>query len=917
MANTQLDAVVRQIRKLRAVEAGDDELITAFSAHRDPTAFAGLVERYGPLVLGVCRRVLRQEQDAEDAFQATFLVLSQRAGTIRKRESLSSWLHGVAFRVAMRARQQATRRRAREAQSKTVPPDDPSWKAAWREVQVVLDEEIQALPEKYRSVFVLCCVEGCPQAEVARRLGIKEGTVWSRLAQARKLLQDRLARRGVALSAVLAATALAAGRAPAVPVTLAAVTVKAATLFATGTLPAGTVAANVLGLAKGVHKTMIPTLKTTALFLLTLGALALGLGVTLHLCHADAHPAAQSQPPAPAPVAPEAKAEAGTVEVGGLVLGTDGKPFAGARLLVWTRTARKRADLSTKATTGDDGHFRLTVTPDELRHGAKLVAVARGHGPDFVQLDAKDKPAELILRLVKDDVPIEGRILSLEGKPLAGVTVAARMLELGDRKEWLEAQKNGFFAVLKPLSPEVVDGQTSGKTDKDGRVHLTGFGRDRLVALAVTGPGIENSDLVVLTDPAPAAQLAEVKGPTFQHAVRPSRPIVGTVRDRKTGKPIAGAHVACPGPSMEWPTALTDEKGHYRIEGAGKSEQYTVTATAMPYFNSAPHDVKDTPGFDAITVDFELDRGLALHGRLLDKATRQPVRGHVRYEPLNGNPYIKDYLDIGKGVFLAEDYGQVAEDGSFTVVGIPGPGVLTAQADDADAYLPVSPGNLRPAFGASLEGNQAVVRIEVDAKDEKTLTCDVFLQPGRSVRCTIVGPDGKPVTGAQAGGMHAVYHAGEDPMRVEGDTFTLAGLSGDEARAVVVVHPEKQLVRLQVIPADQKGPVTVRLEPTGAFVGRIVDADGRPLPGVKVEVAYQFVQTLEGARTTAKLPRAMKYVDSGWRKLLNGENLTDARGRFRIAGLAPGLKYDLRAPGLERRGVTVEPGKENDLGDLK
>src|SRR5262245_59772917 len=203
MVNTQLGAVVRHIRRLRSQEAGraetDGELIAAFSARNDQAAFAGLVERYGPLVLGVCRRVLRREQDAEDAFQATFLVLARRAGAIRKRASLGSWPHGGAHRVARRARQQAARRRAREARAKTVAPGDPSWKAAWQEVQVILDEEIQALPEKHRAAFVLYCLEGCPQAEVARRLGVKEGTVWSRLARARKLLQARLARRGVAL----------------------------------------------------------------------------------------------------------------------------------------------------------------------------------------------------------------------------------------------------------------------------------------------------------------------------------------------------------------------------------------------------------------------------------------------------------------------------------------------------------------------------------------------------------------------------------------------------------------------------------------------------------------------------------------------------------------------------------------------
>src|SRR4051794_6447185 len=167
MVNTRLGAVVRHLRRLRSREEGgagsDGELIAAFTARNDQAAFAGLVERYGPLVWRVCRRGLRPEQDAEDALPATFLLPAPHARAIRKRESLGSWLYGVAYRVAMRARQQAARRRAKEAQARVAAPGDPGWKAAWQEVQAVLDEEVQALPEKQRAVFVLCCLEGLPQ----------------------------------------------------------------------------------------------------------------------------------------------------------------------------------------------------------------------------------------------------------------------------------------------------------------------------------------------------------------------------------------------------------------------------------------------------------------------------------------------------------------------------------------------------------------------------------------------------------------------------------------------------------------------------------------------------------------------------------------------------------------------------------
>jgi len=166
MADGELGAVVRHIRKLVAFQTSqemtDRQLLFEFMANGDGMAFAALVRRHGPLVFAVCRRVLSHQQDAEDAFQATFLVLAQRATSILKTEARASWLHGVAYRIAMKAKRDAARRRAHEREVKAVPttPRKSFPDRAWPEVQVVLDEEIQGLPEKYRVVFLLCCLEG-------------------------------------------------------------------------------------------------------------------------------------------------------------------------------------------------------------------------------------------------------------------------------------------------------------------------------------------------------------------------------------------------------------------------------------------------------------------------------------------------------------------------------------------------------------------------------------------------------------------------------------------------------------------------------------------------------------------------------------------------------------------------------------
>src|SRR5829696_3624634 len=175
----------------------DRELVRAFAATRDEAAFAEIVRRHGPMVLAVCRRVLADAPEADDAFQAVFLVLARRAGSVGRPERLGGWLHGVAVRCARYARRAAARRRAKEH-----PMSDVAAPAAadplWADARPVLDEEIGKLPEKLRAALVLCELEGLGRAEAAGRLGVPEGTLSSRLARAKEALRSRLIRRGLA-----------------------------------------------------------------------------------------------------------------------------------------------------------------------------------------------------------------------------------------------------------------------------------------------------------------------------------------------------------------------------------------------------------------------------------------------------------------------------------------------------------------------------------------------------------------------------------------------------------------------------------------------------------------------------------------------------------------------------------------------
>jgi RNA polymerase sigma factor (sigma-70 family) len=259
------------LRPQGADATADGDLLGRYVRDRDGDAFAALVRRHGPMVLGVCRRVLGNPDDAEDAFQATFLVLARRAASVRPRRLVGNWLYGVAHRTALAARRAAATRRAKEARAA---PREPAAEEPVDELRAVLDRELARLPDNYRAVLVLADLEGRPRAEVARLLGVPEGTVASRQARARARLAAALARHRLRCTAAGLAAALGAEAAARVPAPLLGATVRAA-------LTAGAVPAHVAALAKGVQTMMLLNrLKVVAgLLLLTACVTAAGVAV--------------------------------------------------------------------------------------------------------------------------------------------------------------------------------------------------------------------------------------------------------------------------------------------------------------------------------------------------------------------------------------------------------------------------------------------------------------------------------------------------------------------------------------------------------------------------------------------------------------------------------------------------------------
>jgi hypothetical protein len=561
-----------------------------------------------------------------------------------------------------------------------------------------------------------------------------------------------------------------------------------------------------------------------------------------------------------------------------------------------------------RATTDAEGKYRFTLN---LAPGArcKFVQVrAEGYGPD--QFEFAEPPPPTVagtLRLVKDDVPIRGRVLDLEGRPVPGVKATLFDVEVppGDDLD----------TYLKEYKASVLDSR--GKTrhiyggppltqpvnaGPDGRFTLQGVGRDRIAIVSIEGPGMEKMQVRVLTRqkvdvkslPRPG-QDAPVDTPTypatFDHLVSPTRLIVGTVREQGTGKPLAGVRVT----GMVWgknvrSSTVTDAEGKYRLTGLSKAQKRPVflyPPDTMPYLTAA-REVPDTEGLTAQTADFTLVRGVVLTGRVIDKSTGKPTRGFVRYVPLTGNASVKEVPDP------ATRYDRTGHttgpDGRFRLVVMRGPGILMVQGAGEQAFRPAGPPNdarekallnLNPdgsfftAFGdVEFVNNQHALRVLNPGKDTETLDLEVTLDPGRTARVKVVDPEGKPVTGVIGTGLTALEMMGRPHTQAAAE-FPVSALDPAKPRRLVLWHWQRKLVGQTTLRGDEAGPVEVRLVQGGSATGRLVDAEGKPL--VEAVVRYG-------------------YRDASYQRIkpeFFGENLpsvlTDKEGHFRLDGLVPDL----------------------------
>jgi hypothetical protein len=658
------------------------------------------------------------------------------------------------------------------------------------------------------------------------------------------------------------------------------------------------------------------------------------------------------------------------------VNGPDGKPLSGARVFVVPFYGEKKEAGPVRTTTDADGRFAfdapdLTYTAFDglpARREGLVIVTKDGFAADWFHTWGHDhrglythwdpvKGAEVNLHLAKDDVPIRGRFLDPDGKPLAGARVRLTRLMI-PRERNLDAHLNlvsGANALYLSIDyerdlyrPQLIPGlATETRTDADGRFTISGLGRDRLAVLDVSAPGVVNTTFEVMTRNAPDAGALPVNGKAsqvihgagFTLQLKRGLTVKGLVRDRDTKAPVPGMWVATywnplTDPRVAADTAVTDEKGRFTISGLnpellnyGKEHRELRAITRPGGQHLMAKGVIEKDGDTVI----ECVRGIPFRLKLVDEQGK-PAEGTVEYYPIDPNPHAEELIrPLLNYNWAVMNRAAPRADGTYEGFVLPGPGAVVVEMPNRRSYRPAhvepkaffEPGRTKwPEHSFSLYGTHntlagigcwydqhdyAAVVLVNPAKGSGPLDLSATVVRDRPRRVSLVDPDGKPVAGATA---HMYERRGPYTVeeRLRAASFPLTRLLPDRDQRITFVQADRQLIGVLKARGDGETPYTVRLRPWGSVTGRFVGADGKPLK--------RSFGNGEGPIVDSDDPEGSAFYSTK----------VDEDGRFRIDGLYPGQSYScvrvyrhvatmLPAKVFEK--LVLRSGEVRDVGDIR
>jgi RNA polymerase sigma factor (sigma-70 family) len=853
MAGTQAATILRHVRGLTAGLAGevsDRELLERYTTAGEEAAFEALMRRHGPLVLGVCRRVLGNLHDAEDAFQAAFLTLARKAESIRQRESVGCWLYQVAFHMAVRARGQATARKRVERRAGAEPPADPLTELTGRELITVLDEELHGLPERYRVPLVLCYFQGLTCDEAARSAGWPVRTFKRRLEQARERLRGRLARRGLALPAALSAAGLAQGAEAAIPARLAGATVRAALRGAAEALPAGSAAPLAVDTSGALAALRFKPAAAALVLacLVTCGAVALAQQATPPPAGWPVEVRKQAAPlPTPQKKPGAAEAKRTGVTVSGRVLGSDGKPLAGAEVALVGRWYPSKQhpnhayEVLAQVKTDAEGRFRLArndLSPERFYHFHAL-AGAKGHGLGWQKFAHVGETKDVEMRL-KEERVVRGRLFDLQGLPaekvkgrLVFVAWKELLAELRDpqQRERLEMMR-AELAVLRAMGAGVAPLRKPGgfefelaRAPEGFRFWPRAFTTDEKGGFEVRGLSPGQEAHVLIEDDRFARQELQVDtgGPKppadMSLSLAPVQRIEGRVIYADTGKPAASAHIILSAfrTNVGKDTlAKTDAEGRFAVNPyPGTSFQLRVWAPEKEPYLNVEKRINWPKGAARQTVDIALPRGVEIKATVTETpAGKAGVKATIYYVPQRDNEVAKT------NPLLVGSYwpAHVLDDGSYRIVVPPGPGHLLVDAADPNLITRTI---TREEVLSGKPGGPTRFHAEVVALNPRLTdspkALEIKLRRGVTLRGKVLGPDGKPVREGsvicpgellrpEPGQPQIVSYGGPGPLvlPVKDGRFELPGCDPEKTYRVFVLDVPASPGRLNDTPAGRR-----------------------------------------------------------------------------------------------------------------